>query len=81
MDDTLENRAYLTDVKIEDVTDCQKCNESHVFALKDKCHSFSIGLSTILSCLKIAEKEGAVPVLPMDWWNSVSRYDIIEVEE
>lgn len=57
-----------------DVTDCEDCLEELVFAMKDKHHEFSIGLSTILYCLAIAEKEGYVPRLPPEWWEQVRSY-------
>lgn len=48
-----------------------------VFAMQDKHHRFSLGLATILECLHAAEKEGAVPALPADWWLALNgRYDL-----
>ncbi|MCE8014347.1 hypothetical protein HOP57_22815 [Halomonas daqingensis] len=44
------------------------CDEYMVFAMKDRHHRFSMGLETVLKCLAAAEKEGAVPALPADWW-------------
>jgi hypothetical protein len=41
--------------------------------MKDNYHEFSIGLSTILSCLAMAEKEGAVPKIPYEWWSLINR--------
>lgn len=68
-----QNRASLVDTSkpFQDVTDAQCCTEQLVFAMQDNYHPFSMGLSTILSCLAIAEKEGYVPRLPFDWWNSL----------
>lgn len=60
----LENEAELCNDKIKDHTDCQECGEDYLFMMKDNYHEFSIGLSTILSCLAMAEKEGAVPKIP-----------------
>ncbi|WP_428947206.1 hypothetical protein ACQUQQ_00760 [Acidithiobacillus ferrooxidans] len=52
--------------------------EEMVFALQDQHHKFSMGLSTILQCLRMAEREGGVPNLPSDWWIQVARrYSII----
>ena len=39
--------------------------------MEDNQHQFSLGLSTVLRCLAIAEKEGYVPKLPYDWWYSL----------
>ena len=32
---------------------------------------FGIGLTTVLAALAFAEREGAVPELPADWWIKV----------
>lgn len=61
------NRAYHNG-RIQDVTDREDSLEELVFAMRDHSHEFSLGLSTILRCLAIAEKEGYVPQLPSDWW-------------
>ena len=62
-----ENRATLEQGGVIDHTPCDRCMEDFVFAMKDNYHSFSIGLTTILQCLFIAEQEGCVPELPRDW--------------
>lgn len=38
------------------------------FLLKDTSHTFTIGLSDILECLKFAEEKGEVPELSEEWW-------------
>lgn len=48
--------------------------DSILFLLKDSFHSFTIGLSDILECLKFAEEKGEVPELPADWWSKVQDY-------
>ena len=54
---------------------CCECGETHLFRLKDKNHEFVLGLQDIIRCLHFAEKEGAVPKLPDDWWfNLRNRY-------
>lgn len=68
------NRALPDGGKIQNVTGCEDCLEELVFAMKDKHHDFSIGLSTILYCLAIAEKEGYVPKISPDWWERVRSY-------
>ncbi|MCL1996842.1 MAG: hypothetical protein FWG63_11595 [Defluviitaleaceae bacterium] len=40
---------------------CSECQESIIFALQINGQAVSLGLSTILECLQIAEKEGIVP--------------------
>lgn len=72
--DFLENEAVLTDNTIRE-NSCLNCNEDYLFLMKDNYHEFSIGLRTILSALAFAEKEGAVPKLPEDWWSEIkTRY-------
>jgi len=54
--------------EVEDHTQGEDCSEELMFAMKDNYHDFSLGLSVVLSCLAIAEKEGYVPPLPDKWW-------------
>jgi hypothetical protein len=66
------NRAGPPDGEVKAETllgDC--CSDPLVFAMRDRHHDFSIGLLTVLKCLKVAEQEGFVPPLPEDWWPSV----------
>jgi len=71
-----ENRAdLLPDSDPVSDNTCDHCEDPLLFAMQDKYHQFSLGLFTILQCLKIAENEGVIPLLPPDWWWSVeSRY-------
>lgn len=73
-DEIYHNRAKSDSGKFQDVTDCDSCLEELVFAMKDKHHEFSLGLSTVLHCLSIAEREGYVPKLPPEWWWDVRQY-------
>ncbi|GHU89677.1 hypothetical protein FACS1894202_08280 [Clostridia bacterium] len=61
------NRAVPTGVAC-DVSESDCCEEELLFGMRDKYHEFSIGLSTVLTCLKFAESEGRVPPLPVNWW-------------
>lgn len=65
----LDNRADLlpSGNSVSDNT-CDHCDDPLLFAMRDNHHDFSIGLFTVLNCLKLAENEGAVPKLPDDWW-------------
>lgn len=59
----------------EQNADC--CFDPVLFAMKDRHHHFSIGLLTILECLKFAEDEGHVPPLPPQWWIDIDvRYNL-----
>ncbi len=67
------NRATLRS-DCEQKSDCtafECCNEQLVFAMQDTKHQFSLGLSTVLECLMVAEKEGYVPPLPAEWWYQI----------
>ena len=56
---------------------CENCCEELTFAMCDKYHEFSLGLSVVLRCLAVAEKEGCVPKLPMDWWDTLRKYEAL----
>lgn len=72
-----ENRAELTEKASSLHSGCDDCADPILFHLEDNEHEFSIGLTTILSCLALAEKGGHIPKIPYDWWISVqSRYTI-----
>ena len=66
--DTSDGRGIVA----QDCTNSECCHEELVFAMQDQYHRFSIGLSTVLECLKVAEQEGYVPELPFDWWVDVN---------
>ena len=66
-DEILENRAQPED------GECAQEGCELVFAMRDRHHAFSLDLSTVLQCLRMAEQEGGVPKLPDDWWIAVER--------
>ncbi len=51
---------------------CANCEEELFFAMQDNEHNFSLGLRTVLHCLKLAESNGNIPPLPSKWWISVN---------
>ena len=61
MTDDIEERAALARRGVMDHSDCEECTE------------FPLGLRTVLACLAFAEREGAVPELPADWWVNINR--------
>lgn len=65
----LANRADYVVGPSQTLTDC--CDDPILFAMEDKKHTFSMGLFTILKCLRIAEQEGYVPNLPEEWWYNI----------
>lgn len=72
----LDNRAQL-EGSPPTHTGAECCNQHLVFALQDRHHQFSLGLETVLQCLRAAEREGAVPELPAYWWSALaSRFNI-----
>ena len=70
--ESLDNRAKLESYEMYDHSECEQCSEEYIFQMKDNYHSFSVGLTTILSCLAFAERQGAVPPLPGEWWLSIN---------
>lgn len=58
---------------------CENCFENVIFLLKDKEHEFSMGLSTVLECLKFAIENGDLPKLPLSWVNLVYGNNISEI--
>lgn len=75
--DAINNPAHLDESPPPPDEVDLSCDEYMVFAMQDKHHRFSLGLATILECLHAAEKEGAVPALPADWWLALNgRYDL-----
>ena len=71
--DTAEpDLARLARRRIIDHMDCDDCTEDYVFLMCQGDREFGIGLTTVLACLAFAEREGAVPELPADWWIRVA---------
>jgi hypothetical protein len=59
---------------------CDSCGEPLLFALQDKEHQFSMGLTSVLQCLRLAEEKGFVPKLPGQRWIDIKRsYRDVEV--
>jgi hypothetical protein len=66
--ETFDNRAAAVAL---DNANCSNCGEPLVFALKDsRGQTFSVGLSMIIRCLRLAESESAIPQLPPEWWKT-----------
>ncbi|HGM9007365.1 TPA: hypothetical protein ACKQYG_001766 [Pseudomonas aeruginosa] len=70
-DDILNNRAELLQEQNGDDSG-SLCHDELIFALQDKHHVLSLGLSTVLQCLRMAEHEGAVLELPEGWWSRMA---------
>lgn len=68
----LDNRATRTD-EAPKKSHCEVCDEMLVFGLKDRHHTFSLGLTTVLECLRAAEQSGYVPPLSTGWWVSLDQ--------
>lgn len=58
---------------------CECCGEPLLFALQDKEHQFSMGITTVLQCLRLAEQRGFVPKLSMQWWFDVKKNYRVEI--
>ena len=73
MTDDIEERAALARRGIMDHSDCEDCVEDWTFLMRQGRREFPLGLRTVLACLAFAEREGAVPELPADWWVRINR--------
>lgn len=73
-EDVLRRRAAVVGT-IEQ--DCDVCGVSPTFLAEVDGSALAIDLPTILKCLRLAERQGAVSPLPDGWWTTVAeRYDI-----
>lgn len=69
----LENRVALEAVE---PPACPDKLPELVFALRQGEHVFSLDLETLLKCLKVAENQGHLPPIDLQWWLAVSyRYN------
>lgn len=48
--------------------DAGRCGEAYLFDLRQDGEEFTLGLSTVLACLRFAELAGAVPRVSAAWW-------------
>ena len=78
LSDTFNNRAKYTNEHECKTHNCEFCSEPIVFALaSEKGESFSVGLTTILNCLKIAQEQGHIPkIAPSFWMQMANSYNI-----
>ena len=81
MNDNNNKEIFFNRAEVENAEKiyCENCFEQVVFMLKDKDHEFSMGLSTVLECLKFAIENGELPKLPLSWVNIVYRKNISEI--
>ncbi|OZG59898.1 hypothetical protein BLEM_2073 [Bifidobacterium lemurum] len=72
--DSIDPRAQarIAQGKIIDHTSCGECDEDFVFLMQQGDRRFPVSLRTVLAALAFAERGGAVPALPVRWWNDVS---------
>lgn len=66
-----KKKSYENRTVLQDCSECECCHEELVFAMKDKYHEFSLGLSTVLECVAIAEANGYLPEIDKTWWHMV----------
>ncbi|WP_061292169.1 hypothetical protein [Azotobacter vinelandii] len=69
-DEVLQNRAEFRSDEVREA-DEQCCGNHLIFALRDRHHDFSLGIATVLQCLRFVEEQGAIPELPDEWWIAV----------
>lgn len=49
--------------------DC--CDNSTMFILDNGKEQFAVNIGVVLKCLKFAEEQGKIPLIPGDWWTIV----------
>ena len=67
----LTNRATAPEAQTHE---CDQSDYGLIFALQVGKERISLDMPTILSCLRLAEKEGYTPELPHEWWMSLKRF-------
>ncbi|MCL1999723.1 MAG: hypothetical protein FWG65_13270 [Turicibacter sp.] len=71
LQDTFEKRAEFTP-NSQTQQECEICDEPIIFALATKNgENFSVGLTTILKCLKTAENEFHIPPIDSEFWLAI----------
>ena len=55
----------------KDFNPIKDVEEKVFFHLQDSTHEFTMGLKSILQCLKFAEDENVIPKLPQDFWSAM----------
>ncbi len=68
------NQIAHTTETVYQVEDAEYMEEYLFFELQDKDHTFMLGLSTVLECLRFAEEKGEVPELSASWWDILERW-------
>ena len=69
----INNRAQWTNEPPQ-TSYCDSCSNHLLFAMRDNHHEFTLGITTLLECLRAAADQGAVPPLPDGWWNTVQNH-------
>jgi len=54
--------------KLDEIVDLGDNDDMLYFHLNTSTDQITIGLSSILECLKFAESEEYIPELPLPWW-------------
>ena len=73
MTDDIEERAVLARRGIMDHSDCEDCVEDWTFLMRSGTAGVPVGIAHGARVLAFAEREGAVPELPADWWVNINR--------
>ncbi|MCL1996840.1 MAG: hypothetical protein FWG63_11585 [Defluviitaleaceae bacterium] len=77
---TFDKRAKFINTHDCKSHDCEICSEPIIFALStENGENFSIGLTTVLECLRIAQEQGHVPDIDEEtefWCKMVGRYGV-----
>jgi len=69
----MQNNTKTSSITHEIIEDCEKCDNSLVFELSNGSDHYGVSVEAILTCLKLAENNNAVPKLGDDWWLTINR--------
>lgn len=57
----------------KEIESCDSCCNELMFEIGNGKSSYAVSIEAILTCLQIAESQGAIPQINDDWWLQVSR--------
>ena len=67
-DEFMVERNVPERAKLDEIVDLGDNDDMLYFHLNTSTDQITIGLSSILQCLKFAESEEYIPELPLPWW-------------
>jgi hypothetical protein len=59
------------EIKKKETQMCDYCESRIMFELNNGEDSYALSMVSVLTCLKIAENNGAIPKIDAKWWKSL----------